>query len=101
MSDPFTVAQIRHLQIFAYLNSPQLEAIATAFQQVRYRPGDRLFRQGELLQAFFVIATGEGQILQSFPAGEREVGRARPGDTFGESSLFLNEPRDSSVVMLQ
>ncbi len=102
MADPFVVSHVRRLPLFAHLSPDQVGAIAAAFQQARYAPGDRLYRQGELSQALYLFISGGGRVLYTGPDGiEREQGELQPGAHVGEEALFVGGRHDSSVVITQ
>ncbi|MEP7289726.1 MAG: cyclic nucleotide-binding domain-containing protein [Chloroflexota bacterium] len=98
---PTIVSRLRTLALFAYLSAPQLEAVATACQQVRFAPGDRLYHQGDSTRGLYILLSGTAEVLQTFPGGEREIGRLRAGDTVGEDSLFASQAHASSVLIAQ
>src|SRR5260221_7039262 len=102
MADPFTGSSVRRLPLFAYLSAQQLDAIANAFQQSRYLPGDRLYRQGDHAQALYFFVSGEVRLVQLGADNvEHEIGVVRAGDWLGETSLFVAEPLESSALVTQ
>src|SRR5258708_851967 len=102
MAESFTGSSVRGLPLFAYLSAQQLEAVASAFQQSRYLPGDRLYRQGDHSQALYFFVSGEARLVQLGANNvEHEIGVVRAGDWLGESSLFVAEPHESSALITQ
>jgi membrane protein YdbS with pleckstrin-like domain len=102
VADPFVVSHVRRLPLFAYLSPEQLDVVASAFQRHRYAPGERLYSRGEDSQGLYLFVSGGGRILRAGPDGiEREVGQVQPGAYVGETSLFLHERRDASVIAAQ
>jgi hypothetical protein len=101
-AEPQLLAHIRRLPLFAYLSLEQLQVVASAFRQAQYAPGDRLYNQGEMSQALYMFVSGGAEILHRGADGiERSLGDVRAGAYVGESSLFLTERRDSSVLVVQ
>ncbi len=102
MSDQLIQSHIKRLPLFARLSPEQLAAASGAFQESRCPPGERLYRQGEYSHGLYLFIAGGGRILQTGADGlERGLGDVRPGEYVGESSLFLNEPRDASLIVVQ
>src|SRR5258706_8473616 len=100
MVDHFCTSNIRRLPLFAHLSQAQLEAVAEAFQQARFAPGERLYRQGETSPALYVFVSGGGRSLRLGPDGvEREQGEVQTGSTLGEEYLFTNQPHDTSLMI--
>src|SRR5205085_2601072 len=93
MADQFVISHIRRLPLFSQLTPEQLEAVGGAFQQMRYLPNDRPYRQGDTSQALYVFVSGGGRILYRGPDGiERDQGSVQAGGYVGEESLFVNQP---------
>jgi membrane protein YdbS with pleckstrin-like domain len=102
VADPFVVSHVRRLPLFTYLSPEQLDVVASAFQRRRYAPGERLYSLGENSQGLYLFVSGGGRILRAGPDGiEREVGQVQSGAYVGETSLFLNERRDATVIAAQ
>lgn len=63
-----------------------------------YQPGDYIFRQGDAPANFYVIESGEVEILRTTterPEGE-VLAVLGPGAFFGEQALLNNQPRNAS-----
>jgi hypothetical protein len=102
MVDHFVLSHVRRIPLFAYLKPDQLEAVAGAFQQARYAPGEWLYRQGEMSQAMYYFVSGTGQVVTTGADGvARVIGEIQPDDYVGENSLFVTDRRDSSAVTTQ
>ena len=63
-----------------------------------YQPGDYIFRQGDAPANFYVIESGEVEILRSTPEHPEAQVLAvlGPGAFFGEQALLSNQPRNAS-----
>jgi len=64
-----------------------------------FEPGDYIIRQGEPPSGFYVIETGEVEIVRTSPekpAGE-VIATLGAGNFFGEGALLNNHPRTASV----
>ena len=85
---------IASFAIFADLTTPQLRALALAFEEVAFPDGERVLRQGLSGAGFYVIV--EGEALVSVNNEDRT--RLRPGDFFGDVSILLGEPPTADVT---
>ncbi len=88
------VDSIARLALFADLSRPQLEAVAHAVREERFRRGTRVLREGLSGSAFYVVVEGEASVQID---GE-ERARLRPGDFFGEVSILTGDPPDADVI---
>ena len=63
-----------------------------------YQPGDFVFRQGDAPANFYVIESGEVEIVRMTPGRPEEEVLAvlGPGAFFGEQALLSNRPRNAS-----
>jgi CRP-like cAMP-binding protein len=62
--------------------------------------GTELIRQGDAADAFYVIESGEVQVLRETESGEREaLATLGPGDVFGELGLLRRQRRNATCVV--
>lgn len=60
--------------------------------------GAEVFRQGDKADAFYVIESGEVQVLRRNDAGNEErLATLGPGDIFGELGLLRRQPRSATI----
>ena len=90
---------LSQVPLFASLPHPELEHLAATLRVVEFAPGTLLFREGDHGDHFYIISTGQVEVIKSLgTAGERLIGVRGPGEYFGEMSLFnRNELRTASV----
>jgi MFS family permease len=84
---------LRGIELFAPLPQPTLESLAHALVPVRLKPGEEIFRQGDLGDRFYIVAEGEVEIV----ADDRVVAVTGPGGYFGEIALLRDVPRTATV----
>jgi subfamily B ATP-binding cassette protein HlyB/CyaB len=84
--------------IFTLLGPEELEHLATCMTEVLLTTGETVFHQGDVGDAFFVVASGRARVVGRDSAG-REVSLSvlRRGDHFGELALLLDVPRSATV----
>lgn len=77
-------AVIRDLAMFQDLADADLDAVLASASARRYAPGEIVFRQGEIADAFFVLLNGRLKVTQTTPDGQQVVVRhVNPGEIFG------------------
>ena len=62
-----------------------------------YADGEIICRQGEIGDRLFIVQTGLAVVLREDEGTEGIVGVLRPGDIFGEMSIFDRQPRSATV----
>lgn len=88
------LALLRAIPMLAPLPLTVLEQVAGDMVQVRFAAGDRIIRQGEVGDRFFILAEGAAEVRVADGAA-RPIG---PGDFFGEIALLRDVPRTASVT---
>jgi len=85
------------MTLFSDLKTPQLRAVAHAFEERYYPEGERVIREGLTGSAFHVILEGEAQIVVD---GTPRVTLGR-GEFFGDVSILVGEPPVADVIALR
>jgi CRP/FNR family transcriptional regulator/CRP/FNR family cyclic AMP-dependent transcriptional regulator len=80
--------------LFGDLQTPQLQGIAGAVEEVFYPKGELVLRQGMTGSGFYIILEGTADVRID---GEHRVTLQR-GEFFGEVSILLGEPPTADVV---
>jgi hypothetical protein len=66
--------------------------------QVRFEPGEVVFRQGDRGDLVYTIVSGEAEVIREEPDGtERLLATMGPGEYFGEMALISEAPRTATV----
>ena len=78
----------RREQIFPVLSEAQLQRIAHYGTRRAVRDGEILFRQGDEGVHFFVVLSGELDVVRPEGDGERLVVRHQPGNFTGETAML-------------
>ena len=68
-----------------------------AINQAHYEPGDLIFRQGDVGDQFYVIVSGEVDLLREKGSQEVPIARLGPGEHFGESALIHGKRRSATA----
>jgi hypothetical protein len=80
-----------------WLEPRELHAVFRAFAPITVERGERVVREGEPAELFYVIANGAAEVRR---AGRR-VTTLRPGDSFGADALVSGARRNATVAMLE
>jgi CRP/FNR family cyclic AMP-dependent transcriptional regulator len=68
-------------------------------EQLRYKRGDTLFREGEDARHMFIITSGRVQVACEGKDGRRHlIGQRGAGECCGETSCLSHKPRNSTVT---
>jgi CRP-like cAMP-binding protein len=87
------VGELRKLSCFSHLETDELSELLEYGGWVVFPPRETIIEQGEKGDAFYVIRSGQAEVLKD----QRVAGRLGPGDSFGEVALLLDVPRTASV----
>jgi CRP/FNR family cyclic AMP-dependent transcriptional regulator len=88
------VEDLGRLALFADLPKAELETIARSCDEVSFREGEWIIRQGDAHSAVYVIVDGEVAVV--IDDEDRRV--LSTGSFFGEVSVLLGEPASASIV---
>lgn len=84
---------LRAIDLFAPLPPPVLETLARALVPVRMEAGREVFRQGEVGDRYYIVVSGEVEIVSD----GRVVAVTGPRGYFGEIALLRDVPRTATV----
>jgi CRP/FNR family cyclic AMP-dependent transcriptional regulator len=85
---------LKHVPLFAGCSKKELAHIAILADEIDFRSGKTLIREGEPGREFFVLVDGSAQISRKGKA----IDTAGPGDFFGEMALLADQPRNATVT---
>jgi MFS family permease len=87
------VELLRKTAIFAPLDGVTIDRLASQLEPVRLAAGETLFVQGAQGDRFYLVASGEVEVL----VDGRPVALERPGEGIGEIALLRDVPRTATV----
>ncbi len=91
------------LQTKAFHKIPpaNIQAIFMRMQQINYRTGDVILKQGSEGDYFYVLIRGTALVTRETPLSKEGIKLAElsVGDTFGEEALISNAKRNATVTM--
>jgi uncharacterized membrane protein len=90
--------ELREIPLFSEMDEQEVAGIRSIMDELRFKPGQVIIREGELGDLFYVITEGHAEVLIRDANGSDVVlHEAGPGDFFGELSMLTNEPRSALV----
>lgn len=78
---------------FAHLSGETLWQLADQFEQVRFRTGEAILREGEPGDNFYLVCSGRVEVVR----GEHLLQVLEAGDCFGEIALLTGSGRTATV----
>ena len=85
---------LAQVPLFEGLSRRHLRQIAEHADEISFREREVIVEAGQPGGTFFVIVEGEVRVVRD----DRTIGRAGPGEFFGEISLLDGGPRTASVI---
>jgi CRP/FNR family transcriptional regulator, cyclic AMP receptor protein len=90
--------ELREIPLFSEMDEHEVAGIRAIMQEIKFKPGQVIIREGETGDLFYVITEGEAEILiRDADGADVILHKAGPGDFFGELSMLTNEPRSARV----
>lgn len=97
MSDPLAHASLPASGITEHFSDEARAALAGYGEFVTVEPPENLVQEGGDLNRLFVLASGELSVRRQGQNQEVELARLKPGDTFGEISVFDPGPTSAAI----
>jgi CRP-like cAMP-binding protein len=85
---------IKHVPLFSGCSKKELGQVARVADEIDFRAGKTLIKEGTAGREFFVLVDGSAEIRRR----GRKIDSAGPGDFFGEMALLSDQPRNATVV---
>lgn len=91
---------LRGLSFFQGIGDEDLAAVAALMRQVRYQPGDFVFRQGTPTDGMYVIEEGTVQMWMRVTDGRHDMPRLGRGNVVCESAIAETHGRHQNAECL-
>jgi rhodanese-related sulfurtransferase len=87
---------------FHRIPAANIQAIFMRMEQINYKAGDLVIKQGEEGDYFYVVTDGKCVVTRETPLNKEGIKLAEleVGDTFGEEALISEATRNATVTML-
>ncbi len=90
--------ELREIPLFSEMDEQEVAGIRSIMEELKFKPGQVIIREGELGDLFYVITEGHAEVLIRDANGSDVIlHEAGPGDFFGELSMLTSEPRSARV----
>ncbi len=91
--------KMKLVEAFSILSDDELKELLSHMRGFEFKAGITLVNQGEAANLFFIVQTGEVEVLvQKFLFKKKKVAILKSGDFFGESVLVSNPKRSATVI---
>lgn len=92
---------LRRLPVFSSLGPEEAVALASRCTGLRYKPGMRIFSEGEYADSVTIVVSGMVQISVTVPDGpDLVVSTEAPGAIIGEMALIDPAPRAATATAI-
>eukprot|EP00437_Effrenium_voratum_P004087 CAMPEP_0181422072 /NCGR_PEP_ID=MMETSP1110-20121109/13424_1 /TAXON_ID=174948 /ORGANISM="Symbiodinium sp., Strain CCMP421" /LENGTH=794 /DNA_ID=CAMNT_0023545155 /DNA_START=150 /DNA_END=2534 /DNA_ORIENTATION=+ len=92
-----TMSFLSQVPLFMRLPKDQHPILAAACVNQPFKAGQTIITQGEVGREFFIIQSGEAEVLVGEAGSQKKVASLKQGDYFGENALLRNEPRSATI----
>ena len=90
--------ELRDVPLFSEMDAHEVADIRAIMQEMKFRAGQVIIREGEMGDLFYVITEGHAEVLiRDADGAELILHEVGPGDFFGELSMLTNEPRSARI----
>jgi CRP-like cAMP-binding protein len=85
--------------LFSHLGRLDLARLAGELEELSFKPGEAIVREGDPADGFYVINSGRVVVVAATPVGDgSRLVALGPGEAFGEIALLTDSPRTASVL---
>jgi len=93
---------LKNINIFSDLNDNDLMKISGIVEEQNFPENFFIFREGDRGHEMFCIVSGSVEISRNIVADKRKpIVTLKPGQFFGEMTIFDEEPRSANVMTLE
>src|SRR5574339_329402 len=94
--------ELREVPLFSEMDEQEVAGIHAIMDEMKFKAGQVIIREGETGNLFYVITEGYAEITVRDAGGaDLVLHKAGPGDFFGELSMLTSEPRSARVRAME
>jgi CRP-like cAMP-binding protein len=89
-------------ELFSRMPMTSIQGLFALLEPVEYKAGDKVIKQGDIGEDYYIISEGTCQVSRKLPSGDKEINLAvlKAGDSFGEEALIAETTRNATIRML-
>jgi len=87
----------RSYSVVTDLPMQRAERIIVSLQSIQVPAGETIVRQGAPADKFFILVTGEAEVLHDEGGEQRQIASLTAGQLFGEVAIMREQPRTATV----
>lgn len=92
---------LKSVPLLVKLSDAERATLGSALVERKYNAGDSIIKQGEEGKGFYIISKGEVVVTRNTDTkANKELGKLKAGDFFGETALINNKKRGATVTAL-
>jgi CRP/FNR family transcriptional regulator, cyclic AMP receptor protein len=91
------VQSLRQVPMFRDIDASRLKLLAFTSERVHFAAGQKLFSQGDVGDAAYVILDGSADVLLDSPKGELKVAQLGRNALVGEMAVLADTPRSATI----
>jgi uncharacterized membrane protein len=91
--------ELREVALFSEMDEQEVAEIRAIMDELKFRPGQTIVREGDTGDLFYIITEGEVQVtIRDADDNTVVLHDLGPGGFFGELSMLTSEPRSARVL---
>ena len=96
------MSRILSTEAFRRIPPANIQAIFTSLEDVDFKAGDAVIKQGDPGDYFYIIKSGRCMVTRKMPGQDKDIKLAEleAGASFGEEALISDAERNATIVML-
>ena len=96
------MSRLLSTEAFRRIPPANIQAIFSSLEDVEFKAGDSVIKQGEPGDYFYVIKSGRAMVTRKMEGQDKDIKLAEleTGSTFGEEALISDVERNATIVML-
>ncbi len=92
------VEVLRNIPLFKKIEPAKLKLLAFTSEHLEFVAGERLFVEGDVGDAAYILLEGDADVLVNTPNGQIRVATLGQNDIVGEIAILCDVPRTATVV---
>ncbi len=89
---------LKTVSFFSHLDTQYLEELARYCRETVYKPGELIFREGDIADRFFILMEGQVEVWKNYDSPKADLLTVHgPGKPFGEMALVDSLPRYATL----